>query len=507
MKPNLSEFDSGINNELTSAQKAALESVLFGNQTPPAPQETFAQKEPYIPTESFGQQSLFTPQGSGNPNEPQVVTIDLTRKAAPANNQQPHQQLNRQQYGQQYGQQPDRQPVRQPARQPTRQPTRQRTRESREDTQIPSYDSYRPSGRKRAATHQRNPGVRRTTAKNRNIMMQVLIGAMGLVLLGVWVRCMMGTPAPEADMTDVTINIGESVAPMDFIKEIHSESEIASVEFVSEPDILAHTDQVVEIIITDENDKSTTLQAKLIIRINREKPTIEGTGTIMSTIGSPIIYRQDVYARDDFGRPLELQVDSSEVNQNEIGVYKIIFRATDLTGNTTEVTEEVHIVSIDVGYVLEQVDIVLADITNIEMTQLEKVRAIHAWIRANINYASVIGGPGTVFEDAHRAISERRGNCYVFYAIGDVMLTRAGIENRPIDRIPGTPTRHRWSLVNPDGLGWHHFDTTPTRLGLGAETAFFTDSQAKEFTNRFVEFNGTQNFYTYNPDLYPPIVQ
>jgi len=338
-------------------------------------------------------------------------------------------------------------------------------------------------------------------------MTKVLIGAMGIALLGVWVRCMIGTPPPGADIVDVTINIGDSVIPMDFIENIHSESEIISVEFVREPDVLAHTNQVVDIIITDEHEKSATFKANLIIRINREKPTIEGTGTIMSTVGNPIIYRQDVVARDDFGRPLELHVDSSEVNQNQVGVYAIKFWATDLTGNTTEIIEEVHIMNVDVNYVFEQVDIILGDIVNSEMSQLERVRAIHAWIRANISYASVIGGPETVLEDAYRALRERRGNCYVFYAIGEVMLTRAGIENRPVDRIPGTPTRHRWSLVNPDNLGWHHFDTTPTRLGLGSETAFFTDSQARDFTNRFIDFNGTQDFYTYNPDLYPPVVQ
>ena len=511
MKPDPSNFDSFTNKELTSAQKAALESILYSGEynfepkkppeepKQPVPQAVIPQQQRANPQQQYTNpqnfhipQNINIPQEPAGPDENRVVTIDLTKRTTQADN---------------------------------RQVVRHRTRESRQDTQIPSYDSYRPPKKRNAGTRQNNikntgytrkdtprlqtrrPGARNTGGKRNNIMTMVLLGVMGLVAIGIMVRCLAGTPAPTADMTNKTIIIGESVVPMDFITDIHSESEIVSVEFVSEPNVNARTNQVVEIIITDENGKSTTVTATLIIRINQEPPTIEGTATIMSTLGNPIIYRQDVHARDDFGRPLELHVDSSEVNQHEVGVYKIKFSATDLTGNTTEIIEEVHILRVDINYVFNQVDAILSDIVHNDMSQLEKVRAIHAWIRTNISYASVIGGPETVYEDAFRALSDRRGNCYVFYAIGEVMLTRAGIENMPIDRIPGTPTRHRWSLINPDYLGWHHFDTTPTRLGLGAETAFFTDSQAREFTNRFVEFNNTQNFYTFNPELYPDIVQ
>jgi len=219
------------------------------------------------------------------------------------------------------------------------------------------------------------------------------------------------------------------------------------------------------------------------------------------------VYRRGATALDDFGRALELQVDSSNVDQNTEGEYTVIFYAIDLTGLRTEIRQTVIILNVDVDYVNGHIDATLSEIINDGMSQLEKVRAIHAWVTTNISYAAGTTDPGSAYEDAYRALRDRQGNCYKFYALGELMLTRAGIENMPINRIPGTPTRHRWSLVNPDGLGWHHFDTTPTRLGLGAETAFFTDTQAREFTQRFVEFNGTEDFYTYDPSLYPAIVQ
>jgi hypothetical protein len=95
-----------------------------------------------------------------------------------------------------------------------------------------------------------------------------------------------------------------------------------------------------------------------------------------------------------------------------------------------------------------------------------------------------------------------------FFSISEIMLTRAGIPNEQIDRIPGTPLRHRWNLVNPDDLGWHHFDSFPSPFGVGRQKAFFTDSQAEEFTHQFAtrEENPMNNYYTYDPSLYPTIV-
>jgi len=315
--------------------------------------------------------------------------------------------------------------------------------------------------------------------------------------------------APTADPVDVTIRIGESVKPEDFVENVEDESEVVSIEFVEVPNTRAHTTQNVRVRITDEHGNSAIYESKLIIRLNTSQPVIEGTDTIVSRLGSPIIYRQGITARDDFGRDLtnELQIDSSRVNHNEVGEYYVIYSVKDLTGLETVITETVMVVNVDVDYVHEQIDKVLVDIIKDGMTQLDKVKAIHTWVITNISYAQAIGGGETVYEDAYRALRDRGGNCFNFYAISEIMLTRSGIPNRPIERIPGTPTRHRWSLVDPDGLGWHHFDTTPTRLQLGSATAFFTDTQARDFTKRFFDYNGTENFYTYDTSLYPVIMQ
>jgi len=317
------------------------------------------------------------------------------------------------------------------------------------------------------------------------------------------------TIAPTATAKSNTIKISKEIFPGDFVENVFDESEIFSIEFVEEPDIFAHRDQIVSVEITDIHGNSEIFSGGLTILLNQSPPVIEGIEPIVITVGDSIIYHRDVKATDDFGRDIseQIQVDAGGVDQNTVGEYTVIYFVEDYTGLRTEVEERVHVVEIDVDFVHEKVDEALAGIINDNMTQLEKVQAIHLWIRRNINYSVTRGGPATAYEGAYIALSQRRGNCYIFYSIGEVMLTRAGIPNMRIERIEGTPTRHRWNLVNPDDLGWHHFDSYPTRIGQGERMAFFTDSQARSFSRQIGETNNMRDYYTFDPELYPEIVQ
>lgn len=317
------------------------------------------------------------------------------------------------------------------------------------------------------------------------------------------------TTPPIATANGVAILVGEEVEPMDFIASIEDASPIGAVRFVEEPDILAHKDQIVQIEIEDIHGNSTVISSGLTIQLNMEPPVIEGVETIASNVGDPIFYRQGIIAHDDFGRPLEVEVDSSRVDQYSEGIYTVIFTATDKTGLSTVEEAQVHVVAIDIEYVLERVDEVLASILEEGMTQLEQVHAIFMWVRQNLTIAQTRGGPASSYEGAYRAIQDRRGNCYIYYSISEVMLTRAGIPNMLIERIPGMPTNHRWNLINPDNLGWHHYDSFPSRVGSWLQMAFFTDSQARTFTHMLEnhEERPVSNYYTYDPTLYPEVVQ
>ena len=315
------------------------------------------------------------------------------------------------------------------------------------------------------------------------------------------------TTPPTATAATVVLYAGETAEPQQFVEEYYDASGIKSIEFVNTPNFLSDRNQIVEIEITDNNGNSSVFMSELVVILNKEEPVIEGTTTIISRVNDPIIYLRGVTAFDDMDRPLDVQVDSSGVDQFTVGEYTVLFYAVDATGNRSEVRETVFIIDADIEAVYSEVDSVLELILNDDMSQLEKVRAIHRWIQNNLSYAAVRGGPPTVYEAAYSALRNRNGNCFNYYALAEVMLTRAGIPNMLIERIPGTPTRHRWNLVNPDDLGWHHFDSVPARLGLGVRAAFFTDSQAREFARRRLEEHGINYYYTFDPDLYPEIVQ
>jgi transglutaminase-like putative cysteine protease len=225
--------------------------------------------------------------------------------------------------------------------------------------------------------------------------------------------------------------------------------------------------------------------------------------------GNAIMFLRGVTAHDDFGREIEVKVDTGTVDQNTAGEYTVIYRAEDYSGLYTEVEVTVHVLDIDPDYVNERIDAALADILNDDMTQVEEARAIHTWIRRNMSYSGTLGGLQSIYELAYNALRDRRGNCYNYYALAELMLTRAGIPNMRIERIPGTGTAHFWNLINPDGLGWHHFDSLPMYSGIGVNSLMymFTETQAQRFAQLIASRHGASTYFTYDPDLYPEIVQ
>jgi len=320
---------------------------------------------------------------------------------------------------------------------------------------------------------------------------------------------------PTAEAVPVTIKIGEPVSPEDFVKNCHDASGIKSISYYrDEPNVYAKINQIVEIKVEDNFGNYSVVNSELAILINTSPPVINGVNEIITFAGDPIIYSRGLTAFDDLGRDLtdEIEIDASNVDLNAVGIYKVRFWVTDKTGLRSDIAEaEVHVIDIDIEYVHETVDRALFGpwgIIKDWMSELQKAQAIFRFVRNNISYAPA-GRPHTVEEGAYMALRNRQGNCYNYYSLSAVMLDRAGIENRRIERIEGTPTRHRWNLINPDGLGWHHFDTTPNQMShiYGVALAFFTDSQAEDFTNRIYEINGKENYFTYDKSLYPEVVR
>ena len=314
------------------------------------------------------------------------------------------------------------------------------------------------------------------------------------------------TTPPEATPVNIIIPIGESVYPEMFVTDVYDASPILSIVFTEEPDIYTGGNHPVRIEISDIYNNTGFFESILTIEPNKAPPIFEGLGTIAIMKGNTVLYRHGVTAFDDFGREIQFFVDSSQVNQNVVGNYEVLYWAQDLTGLQTHVSIPVHVLDIDPDYVNERVDTILASILDDSITQVEQLKAIFLWIGDYMSYSSYRGGKSSIYEGAHHALQNRRGDCFVFYSIAELMLTRAEIPNMRIVRIPTTPTPHLWNLVNPDGLGWYHFDSWLALRGSRRENFMFTQSKAEELSRQFSSFMGHRDFYTYVPSLYPDIV-
>ena len=312
---------------------------------------------------------------------------------------------------------------------------------------------------------------------------------------------------PTADPVSIELEIGETASARQFLTNIFSYSPVNLVEFVEEPDFLNDGTQIIHIRIRNTAGNISIIEAELVILPNLIPPTITGVRDLTITRGGSLILRQGVQAFDILGEEVELVVDNGGLDSNTIGSYLITYTATDRWGNIATEQAYVNIVGVDVDWINNRIDEILAGITNPDMTQVQKARAIYNWVGGNVSYSATTRHP-TDLENVNHALRFRTGNCFVFYSISEILLTRAGIPNRRVDRVHSGRFNHRWHLINPDNLGWHHFDTTPlnSRVAGYINRFMFTSSQAIEFTDIIQRVLGATEYYNYDRELFYDVV-
>jgi len=309
---------------------------------------------------------------------------------------------------------------------------------------------------------------------------------------------------PTAELREVTMEMGREIEPDDIIVSMFGRSEIVSV-IINQPDIFEPGEHIVYVYLRDAFDNEAVYTTTVTLLPNTTPPTIRGTRDIFAPEGGPIRFREGVTAYDAFGRSIPFTIDNAGVNIYASGVYTVAFIAEDAWGLRTVRRVYVHILGIQPAQVRENIAVLLRRIVNSNHSQTEQARAIHNWLGNNITFAAAVS-TNTVYAAANHGMLHRRGNCFVFYAMAKLMLTEAGIPNISMARTPHTcnPAGHRWHLINPDGLGWFHFDATPVTAITRAERFMFTQSQAEAFTLRRYYTDGITDFYTFFPP--PPVV-
>ncbi|MDE5748511.1 MAG: hypothetical protein K2I21_13175 [Acetatifactor sp.] len=303
------------------------------------------------------------------------------------------------------------------------------------------------------------------------------------------------TIPPEVQVRDIE---GFAVLPReaeDFVAEVEDATEV-TMAFREEPDLTLIGTQQVEIVFTDAGGNETVKTAQLILHEDTEPPVIQGTRDIVIYKGDSVSYRKNVTVEDNCPEGLQLTVDNSSVNLEEAGVYPVVYTAVDAAGNTASVTVQLTI--IDRVYTVEEVnalaDAVLASIITPEMSDRDKALAIYNYIRRNVGYINY-SEKGDWVQAAYEGLAKRQGDCYVYASTAKALLTRAGIKNMDIAKIP-TRREHYWNLVDV-GDGWYHFDTTPRT----DHTVFFMWTDAELMAYSALHYN----CHNYDRTLYPEI--
>lgn len=313
------------------------------------------------------------------------------------------------------------------------------------------------------------------------------------------------TTAPVAEVKDLSIKMPSEVKADDFIVSVEDLSEV-SISFDKEPDYTKAGIQEVSLLVEDEFNNKSIIKANIDIIIDTTPPTIEGTKDKTVFVGDSISYRDGVIVVDDIDEKVDLKIDNSQVDLNKPGQYTVLYSATDSSGNTA--TQEISITVKEIVVVappkptdnrtvqekvFNYADKVLSEITNPSMSVRDKTRKIFDWVKKNISYLG--SSPKTDWvTGAHTGFNDKRGDCFIYFAVTKALLERAGIPNVDITRVGGR-TNHYWHLVDV-GQGWYHLDTTPQKDYL--EVFLLNDAAVEAYTAR-----SSHNYYTFDKDLYP----
>lgn len=304
------------------------------------------------------------------------------------------------------------------------------------------------------------------------------------------------TVAPEVEVKNIRSFTLLPREAEDFILSIDDVTEVRT-EFVEEPDLTHVGEQTVEICVTDAGGNETIKTVKLTLEEDVEAPVINGVTDLNVLIGDSVSYKKNVTVTDNCLEGLNFTVDNSAVNLNAEGTYPITYIAKDFAGNETRATANITVRPkvYDEREIYAVADSILASIITPDMSPEQKLEAIYSYNQSHIAYVSH-SDKGNWVKAAYEGLIDGRGDCYVYASAAKVLLTRAGIANMDIAKIP-TKTSHYWNLVNL-GDGWYHFDTTPRTAGH-PHICMWTEAQLMEYSAAHY------NSHNYDHSLYPEV--
>lgn len=303
------------------------------------------------------------------------------------------------------------------------------------------------------------------------------------------------TVAPTGKVADRTIAKGTKLGISDILLS-YEDATVVSINFKENYSFSDEGSYPVTIVLTDEAGNATELNSTVKVVIDDVAPTISGVKDLNYVIGDSISYRSGVSVSDNCYGNVTLNVDDSNVDLNKAGQYTVYYTATDASLNVASASCVVTLKEPPSMEELanEKADIVLGQIISPGMSQLQMAKAIFDYARG-MSYTGYSDKSNWVSE-AYNGMKNRSGDCFTYYAVCRLLLTRCGISNIPITRVGGTSS-HYWLLVNV-GSGWYHYDACPQKNYVNS--FMMGDISAESYTNKV-----GRNYYTYDASLYPEV--
>lgn len=210
-------------------------------------------------------------------------------------------------------------------------------------------------------------------------------------------------------------------------------------------------------------------------------PLIEGVKDICVYAGDTVSYRRGITVTDDRDKGPSLEIDSSMVDLNTPGTYRVVYTAADESGNTTSSTASVTVLKkepyyVDLETIYDAADEAMKGLFWEGITPREQVGVLYTWARENISYGGH-SDRGDWRQTAYQTLTERKGDCYGYFSVTKLFLERLGIPNIDVVKVKNreTDSEHFWSLVSVDGgETYYHFDATP-RMGQTIDFCLTTD--------------------------------
>ena len=308
------------------------------------------------------------------------------------------------------------------------------------------------------------------------------------------------TVAPTATVKDATVMIPGTVKPADMVSDIVDATDV-TVAFESQPDMATPGEQPVVLVLTDLGGNTTRLDAKITVVKDTQAPTILGVQDIIAYAGGTVAYRSGITVSDDYDENVTLTLDSSGVDLSTVGTYKVIYSATDASGNTATKEATVTVMEKQAGYVepeviYARVDAILEQFITDDMTDREKVEAVYVWTHRgdHLIYGSAPDRTDWL-QTAYEFLDRKKGDCYWFYAIQKLMLQRLNIPTIDVKKVKNfeKDSNHYWLLVSIDGgETYYHFDNVWSR-----QLCLVTDKTLNKFSK------AVNNCFNRDESLYP----